>query len=252
MNISQLSRPIRIGWVTNSNLHKVDEIIVSKSTKKFLKQVSDLYLLDEHNLRYFEQSLDFKLYLEWLSLYESLFHKKGYKIIANDGWYKSHASLDLYIIGYRKNEVLTAGSIISINNQTGKITHHFKCSTSTKLLNLKNSSLGSLLEMKFLSFALRNNAKIISSGLSRNLFGVENSVGYLEFKLKFGYRPIIYPKYGFSSDFDQNNDSYYFFATTNESKDIALKLFFLRTQNKITNSSLEIIKKYHDVIELEY
>lgn len=64
MNISQLSRPIRIGWVTNSNLHKVDEIIVSKSTKKFLKQVSDLYLLDEHNLRYFEQSLDFKLYLE--------------------------------------------------------------------------------------------------------------------------------------------------------------------------------------------
>lgn len=189
-----LIRPTKVEWMLPSVPVDPISVIKSKGTRKFLSNSLQRYI-DEAELMIVEEELSLAEYLTWLPYYVAKMAENEFDVFANQEWYTtkiSHQNTVYGIFIYQKEEMV--GSAVITQNKDHKFTINFKASDKIRSITVSNASLGTLIEYYYWKMAMRLGAKTISSGTSRNAFGVINHFGYLNFKTRFGYEPSVSPK----------------------------------------------------------
>ncbi len=164
------------------------EHIKSKGLQSFLRNLDPI--LNDHHITWEYKPVTLAEFETWLDYYHSKMEELAYDHLASTEWYQDRAAKGKAIEGlfaYRNGELV--GSAIFTREGTEKATFAFKASDRIDLTGKSNSSLGAALDYLFLREMISQQVKIISAGQSRNAFGVINSLGYLDYKLRFGYRP---------------------------------------------------------------
>jgi hypothetical protein len=181
----QITRPEKVQWWF-ANPSDVFEGLRSKSLKQFVKKMDEL--LESNGLRWEYQVLSFEQFVAWLPYYRQKMTELGYDIFATEEWYQTKVAEGFIIEGLfvYKGETMVGGGIFT-KKPNQEAYFNFKASDRLELSSAENSSLGAFFDYKYL--ALMHDQKIarISAGKSRNSFGVINSLGYLDYKLRFGY-----------------------------------------------------------------
>jgi hypothetical protein len=192
LNLSNYSitRPHKVEWMVPTLTPDPLDIIKSKTTKKFLKNHLDDFL-KEYQLTVTTQDISETDYLEWLKYYRAKMEENNFDIFAKPEWYPNKVSegFKVYGIYLRSTSALLGTGIVTCSREN-KFIINFKASDKTDFSNYRNASLGTIIEYYFLKLAYDKNATEISSGRSSNAFGVINKLGYLNFKLRYGYQPV--------------------------------------------------------------
>jgi hypothetical protein len=166
------------------------DIIKSKTTKKFLRNHLEDFLRD-YQIDVTVKEINETDYLEWLTYYQEKMRENNFDIFAKPEWYTNKVAdgYKIYGIFIRQNSQLLGTGIVS-RSPDNTFTINFKASEKTDFSNYRNASIGTVIEFYFIKLAYEHTASQISSGTSRNAFGVVNKLGYLNFKLRYGYMPI--------------------------------------------------------------
>lgn len=163
---------------------RVIDQIKSKSLRSFLADTDDM--LKKNNITWKYEDLTKKKYNEWLPFYKEKMEEHNYDVRAKAGWYqeKIKQGFILKCIFFYKNEKMVGSGIFSLKNN--KANFAYKASDRITIGSKTSSSLGSIIEFLFLKLAAQNHCDIANSR-SRNAFGFFNTLGYLDYKLRFGY-----------------------------------------------------------------
>ena len=195
INFSPLWRPQKISWVypTPSD-RSVLENIRSKNSRKFLGTIPEFFQLNNFEIN--SGACTFKEYKEFLELYNERTAARGFDPIAKTEWFsaKKREGKKVEKIFIRQNNQLIGGKIITIIG--GEIRSSYKASQQLPIFQkLHNASLGLILDYLMLDHYMKRKPTLLTAGTSRNVFGVFNTIGYLIFKLRMGYKPqVINPK----------------------------------------------------------
>ncbi len=185
-----IARPEKVIWRCPAGL--VDPLagIKSKSLKQFLTSADSI--LETAQITWKYHTLTDQEFLDWLPYYKTKMAENDYEIIASPEWLQKKREQQLEIEGlfFYKNDQLV-GSGIFTRDKLEKATFAFKASDRIDLTNKQNSSLGSIIDFFFIREMVKQQVKIISAGRSRNAFGVINTLGYLDYKLRLGYEPQL-------------------------------------------------------------
>ncbi len=173
--------------------HGVDAVnqIKSKSLKSFLLKTDEI--LRKNNIEYVCEDVTEEKFYEWLPYYTSKMEEHGYDVRAKREWYQEQINKGIHIKGlfFYQNQKLIGSLIFSLQNNVA--VGAYKASDRVSIDSHKtSSSLGSIVEFLFLKVASENGCEL-ATGRSRNAFGFFNTLGYLEYKLRFGYniRPSL-------------------------------------------------------------
>ncbi len=215
----QLIRPEKISWripgIQTPNVSALD-LIKSKSQRKFLHTVDAI--LEENGITWELIPLSKQQFLDWLPYYESHMLELDFRILATETWYEARVQAGKEIWGmffHQHGKLVCSG--IFVMEGTEKATFAFKASDRIELTKKENSSIGSVIDYFFIKEMIHRGVKTISAGRSRNAFGVYNTFGYLEYKLRFGYEPLIAEEVSFEHSVPLSEDnSVVFFATHQE------------------------------------
>jgi len=183
-----LTRPEKIIWQFPAGVAPLEQI-KSSSLKKFLTRAEEH--LHENQINWSLEPLSVDSYSHWLTYYRSKMFESGFRIMADETWYDQKIALGCQVLGlmfYRAGELVASG-IISLDPKTKTGSLHFKASNKLDLSGRSNSSIGAVVDYFFLRYAFDQKLATVTSGRSRNAFGIFNTLGYLDFKLKFGYLP---------------------------------------------------------------
>ncbi len=186
----QILRPEKIRWHFHLIENNILASLKSKSLKKFLAKYDSI--IKDNNLSVEHKILDTESFEKWLEYYRRKMLENNYDIIASTDWYDDRTKKGLSIEGlfFYQNSKLVGSGIIT-RNSNEQATFAFKASERIDLGNDENSSIGAMIDYLFLKFAVDSKTKIISAGQSRNAFGVINTYGYLDYKFKLGYLPLL-------------------------------------------------------------
>lgn len=197
------TRPTKIEWIFPSATTDWIANIASESTQKIALNLAEI--ITKSQLQTSVSLITQEKFAEWFEYYQQKMLEQGHDVIATAAWLESKisAGLQIYLIEFRRNDQLVGGSIFS-KNQTEKYTEHFKASDRITISNLKNASLGTVMDLFFIKTAIAAQATSISSGSSRNGFGYYNNLGYLAFKIKLGYKPKVSEFSEFDENFEYN------------------------------------------------
>lgn len=184
-----ITRPEKITWQFPAGVAPLDQI-KSKSLKKFLGRAEEH--LHENHINWSLEPLTDEGFLHWLSYYRTKMFENGYRIIADEAWYNQKIASGYQVLGllFYKDGQLVASGIIGLDPKTKAGHLHFKASDRLELSNRDNSSIGAVVDYFFLKYAFDQKLVLVTGGKSRNAFGVFNTLGYLDFKLRFGFVPI--------------------------------------------------------------
>ena len=194
MDITQFSlrRPEKVVWrFPEAAAENILAGIKSKGLRKFLQKI-DQILQDQHIRYEYRQEVTHEEFELWLQYYKQKMIENKYDVIASTDWYEKKVGTGSRVEGifFYQNDQLVGSGILA-NNLQGKGVFAFKASDKINLTNDSNSSIGAAVDYFFLKEMSQQGVKIISAGRSRNAFGVINSFGYLDYKLRFGYEPLI-------------------------------------------------------------
>ncbi|HCC84919.1 MAG TPA: hypothetical protein DEP87_04530 [Candidatus Pacebacteria bacterium] len=183
----QLSRPERLSWIYPTSAKDPLTQLRSQSLRKFLAR-AETYLT-ANQITWAIEPLELTQFEAWLPYYRAKMAEKGFDCLANTSWFLKRQSQGDQLLGlwFRRQQQLVASGIIRV--KADKIVLAFKASDRLDLAGRSNSSIGAVVDHFFQKYALEHQFASISSGRSRNAFGVLNSLGYLDFKLKLGYVP---------------------------------------------------------------
>ncbi len=187
-----ITRSEKVVWRFPEQAKDVLENIKSKSLRKFLRNAKEA--LATKSIRYEYKVLSDQDFIDWLPYYTEKMTENGYQIIASTEWLQKKRDAGLTVEGmffYKDDKLVGTG--IFTKDQSEKATFAFKASDRIDLSNEANSSLGAVIDYLFLDEMVQKQVKIISAGRSKNAFGVLNSFGYLDYKLRFGYQPSVDP-----------------------------------------------------------
>lgn len=181
-------RPEKITWrLSEPNTEPIAHL-KSKGLRKFLSRSDEL--LAQKDITHAYKALSADEFSAWLPYYQEKMSENSYEILATPDWYQDRTAKGLTIEGiffYQNNKLV--GSGIFTRDGLEKATFAFKASDRLDLSNDANSSLGAVIDYFFLKTMIEKGVKIISAGRSRNAFGVINTLGYIDYKLRFGYQP---------------------------------------------------------------
>lgn len=165
--------------------------IKSKSLRSFLLKTDEV--LAKNNIECKYEDLTEQKFTEWLPYYEEKMKEHGYDILASLEKYQDQIKKGYTMKGiflYR-NKKLVGSCIVGLRD--GIANGAYKASDRMTISsNRTSSSLGSIVEFLFLKLAAENGCTMANSR-SRNAFGFFNTLGYLDYKLRFGYKPIPSP-----------------------------------------------------------
>jgi hypothetical protein len=182
-----IERPEKISWAIEATSKDALELIQSKSVRSFLRQSHTL--LEEAGIMLDFKELSLESFLQWLPFYEAKMSEHEYDILANSEWFHKRQAEGKKIYGlfFYKADQLVGSGIITVGNDKGTLS--FKASERIDLSSKTNSSFGSIIDYLFMQKILDMGLTHISGGTSRNAFGVINTIGYLDYKLRLGYAP---------------------------------------------------------------
>ncbi len=191
ISFQPLWRPQKISWIYPIDPNRtVLETIRSKHAKKFLAGTS--LFLQQNNFEVSHGSCSLKEYEEFLLLYNQRINEKGFEPLATLEWFhaKKEEGKTVEKLFIRQNNVLVGGKIITTINH--EFRSSFKASLQLPIFHKQhNASLGILLDYLMLEEYVKRKPTLLMAGTSRNLFGVINTMGYLIFKLRMGYQPLV-------------------------------------------------------------
>lgn len=184
----QLLRPEKVLWTYPATISNPIDQFRSKSLRKFLARVEEY--LAQANITSEVVALDEAGFREWLTYYTAKMKENGFSLMADMDWYHRRVAEGYQIQGlwFWQAGKLVASGILRVKG-TEEIVFAFKASDKLELAGGSNSSIGSVVDYYFQKLALGQGFQRISAGRSRNTFGVINSLGYLDFKLRLGYDP---------------------------------------------------------------
>lgn len=185
-----VQRPEQMIWRFPTNLADPLDGIRSKSLRIFLRR-SDA-VLSESQTTYVYKPVTISEFEEWLVYYKAKMTENGYRVLATKEWYETRTAKGYLIEGvffYRNEELICSG--IFTRDGLEKATFAFKASDRIEFSGRSNASIGSLSDYFFLKKMYEMKVKVISAGKSQNAFGVHNTLGYLDYKLRFGYQPRL-------------------------------------------------------------
>ena len=189
----QLKRPKLVSWEFICDKADILECIRSKSLRSFLRQFDQV--MAENNLRYEHLEVDAQKFAAWLPFYQAQMQEKGYDQIASLEWFEKHRGMGEKIESvffYQKDQLV--GSAIILRKEQALFSVAFKASLRLEVTKKKNGNLGSMVDFACLKIAVDQKADRIFWGRSRNAFGVINTFGNLEYKIRFGLTPVIDPE----------------------------------------------------------
>ncbi|PIR61272.1 MAG: hypothetical protein COU68_00405 [Candidatus Pacebacteria bacterium CG10_big_fil_rev_8_21_14_0_10_45_6] len=250
LNIAPLWRPEKVNWVyKNPDPAQILERIKTKSGRKFLRAIDEIS--QTNNLRIEQGPCSANEYSQWLELYLKITDKKKFNVLANPGWYEQKISEHKQIekIFIYQNEYLLGGKIITIS-QEGMVRSAFKISENYDFgKEVGNGSLGLMFDYLYLQHYTKLGYQKITGGHSRNLFGIINKVGYLNFKLRLGYSAEIEVENNMFSQVIENSDDLPFcsYLTPDQTANSAPQLFAYRSAALSYNDLAEA----NDLISIE-
>lgn len=210
MSDSKINRPTKLLWLlpTPTPGQHWSQVIPSKSVRHLAKQKEQL--LESSGITYEIVPLTEPFYLEWHEFYARTMREQNHDVIAAPDWFsqKKDQVSALYLLDFRLQDTgERVGASVVSQNFEGVFTHSFKASKRVDIQGPSNASLGLLIELVFVEFALDQQATRISSGVSRNAFGYFNTIGYLASKLRMGYLPQAAPNRPWDSELPKLNES---------------------------------------------
>lgn len=183
----QITRPDRVTWTAELDGGSFIDSLRSKSLRKFLRGVDQV--LTAHRIHWEYREVSKEAFIEWLTFYETEMEDRSYRVIANIDWYEKRTAQGKSIEGIfltQDGQVVGAG-IISRSGQE-KASLAFKASKKISISSMSNGNLGSVIDYLFITQMHSLGVTEVSGGISRNAFGILNTIGYLEYKTKF-YAP---------------------------------------------------------------
>lgn len=189
LNQFDLKRPEKVRWIFTPKNEEILNAIESKSLRKFLSHSEELLRIN--GIFYEFSTLTQDDYTNWYPYYEKNMKLNGYAVLAPKNLVEENEMKQKIVeaIFFKKNDALVGGGII-VRDGDEMASLAYKASDRISLSNDKNSSLGSVIDFLFFKEMQKKNVRIISGGRSRNAFGVVNSFGHLDYKLRFGYVPV--------------------------------------------------------------
>jgi hypothetical protein len=174
--------------------------------------------------------------------------EQKHEVLADMAWYEHTVAEGRKLIGifYHQNDRFVGGSIIVEFDHM--ISLAFKANERISVSSEAGSNLGVILEYDFLCYA-QSKGKIISSGRSKNAFGVSNTLGYLASKLRLGYYPVMAENTSLlqTIPLSQNNDAFFFGREESDSSNASHELLPVYLTSNPEN--LDPIKEIKDKIE---
>jgi hypothetical protein len=170
-----------------SNPDNVINCIKSKSLRSFLLKTDEV--LKKNNIDWKYEDLTEQKFIEWLPYYKERMEERHFDVRAKEEWYQEQIKKGFNIKSlflYQKNNMV-GSAIITLKDNIASLA--YKASDRMIISSMPGSSFGSVIE--FLVFKLvseSGNFKVATSR-SRNAFGFFNTLGYLDFRLRFGYTP---------------------------------------------------------------
>lgn len=183
-----LTRPARVRWIFPYSGGQLLSYIKSKGLKKTLQRKDEI--LAETNMGVHTSVMSKEEYLLWLQQYERLSTQRNFDIIANPDWYTQkidEGKTVWHTVVTKEDSWVGEGVFTQLG--TEKMISAFKCSERISFEKHRNASVGCFIDYAFLTKAVQEGMTLISAGRSRNQFGVTNTLGYLDYKLRFGYEP---------------------------------------------------------------
>lgn len=223
-----LQRPEHVVWRFDQKLPTALENIQSKSLRSFLSKTDQV--LAEQHIEYVYQPVDRETFAKWLNFYRAQMESNEYDVLANLDWYDHRIQNGRVIEGvffYRDGEMVGSGIITKTGSE--KATLALKASQRIDISNHKNASLGAMIDYLFLNEMVKQQIPIISGGKSRNAFGVINTLGYVEYKMRFGFKPFLPPQTPQVSTVQLNEEGYVVFFTENDQHQP--QAYFIRPTN---------------------
>jgi len=187
-----LKRPERVRWYFPESAKTIIDEFKSKGLRKFAAQSQELLIAN--NIEFHYKILNKTDFLDWLPYYISNMMIHEFEIIASEEWFDKSTTQGNVIAGlffYQNQKMIGSGIFTLKGNERAAFA--FKASDRIELSNKPNSSLGAAIDYLFLKIMKEKNIATISGGRSKNVFGVINTFGYLEYKLRFGYQPVADP-----------------------------------------------------------
>lgn len=212
---SQYSRPEKLTWVLEGATLADWHHIPSKSLRKFLARSEAL--CQEQGITWKIVPLTAELYADWLIFYKKRMLEKGFQLFADEDTFaqKQAEGKELTGIFFWKDEVMIAGGVMI--STADRISFAYKASEDINLSDEPNANLGAVIDAQYQRYALTLN-KRITAGSSRNQFGLQNSLGYLNFKLRFGYKPQSAPDTTMASQVEVNDEGWVVCFVFNQEK----------------------------------
>lgn len=212
---SQYTRPEKLTWVLHGATLADWHHIPSKSLRKFLEKSEAI--CREQGITWEIVPLTAELYATWLVFYRKNMLQKGFQLFADENTFaqKRAEGKELHGIFFWKDGVMIAGGVFISTPE--RISFAYKASEDISLSPEPNANLGAVIDGMYQRFALTLN-KRITAGSSRNQFGLQNSLGYLNFKLRFGYKPEPMPATTVASTVEVNEEGWVVCFVFNEEK----------------------------------
>jgi hypothetical protein len=184
-----IRRPEKISWFFPPQTTDLLAEIKSKSLRGFLKRTPEL--LSEHGLVTNIAQMSKEQFRSWLPYYTEKMEEQSYEILATPEWFdlKMEQQKNVYSIFIHQGETLVAALIFTHTPENNHSSIAFRANDRLDIFSGGRSSIGALLDYAFLEWSLQKKCTSISAGRTRNAFGVINTLGNLDYKLRFGYLP---------------------------------------------------------------
>jgi len=237
-----LKRPTKLEWIYPSVAvdQSWDSRIISKSSRKIATRLDEI--LAENKLVVTLKLLDATSFQEWLPYYSQKMTEQNHSVIATPAWIEQKLSdaVAVYLIDFAQNGVRIGTSVFSVTAQD-KYIEHFKASDRLHISNLKNASLGTVIDLYYLRHAMTSHASVVSSGSSRNGFGFYNNLGYLAFKIKLGYRPVIAEVAEFDENFEYDSEQACIWFATQDQQQLEVMMRKKELINQEMSSLIDLL-----------
>lgn len=183
-------RPEKVRWVFPSGYGDPLEGIRSDSLRKFLSTYETV--LSQEHIKVWYGPLRQEQWDIWYPFYQEHMREHSYDVLAPKNLLeiKTSENKQTEALFFISDEKLLAGGII-IRQDTSWSSLAYKASIRIAVGNKQNSSLGAILDYVYLKTMHGQGVQLITGGRSRNSFGVVNTFGQAEYKLRLGYTPHI-------------------------------------------------------------
>lgn len=224
------SRPTKITW-NFPEIHEGEDWkmrMPSKSVRQLVSQMD--HILEKAGIICRVELANSDIYDDWLAYYSKTMLSQNHDVIADRAWFDKKMELGetVIMIEFRKKDIdQRVGASMILRRNDISFVHVFRASDRLHIAGDPNTSLGILLDIEYIRYAVSQGATKIGAGTSRNAFGKFNTVGYIGSKLKMGYLPSPSPLWPYDQELPRKDETslHAWFVQKSENAQLELILF---------------------------